>query len=146
MVAKKPKIVILGETLVDLFFESIEEDSSDLIFRGALGGAPANVAANLSSVKIPVSLVTGFSSDSLGLQLKSLLENRNIDVSASSTVQHSKTPLALVLSSPCGEREFRLYLKESVLESFVLDLKLLPREMAPFSLPLKKVSNTPRQS
>ncbi len=113
-------ILIMGETLVDFFFASVshtEAGHKHFHFMGAPGGAPSNVAANLADMGLPVSVITSFSDDELGSELKQVLLERNIDIGFSSTHPGGKTPIAVVLRSPDGDRDFRLYLTGSVLES-----------------------------
>lgn len=117
--AAHEKVVVLGEVLIDFFAEA--ESKPGLGQRrfgltGVPGGAPCNVAAHLAAAKVPVSFVTAFADDAFGPALRSLLLERNIDLSYSITFPDTRTPLAIVQTDAQGERTFRLYLKGSALE------------------------------
>lgn len=116
---KGDKIVVFGEVLIDFFAQPADKPAPGTRrfgLTGVPGGAPANVAAHLAHEKVPVSLVTGFADDAFGSALQALLAERNIDLARSVLVPGTRTPLAVVQSSPDGERSFRLYLKGSVAE------------------------------
>ncbi len=125
MKTEEKSILVFGETLVDLFSNGMAacgDDNGYFQFAGAPGGAPANVAANLAHMGLPVYLISNFSDDPLGSRFRRILAERGIDLSLSLTHENSKTALAMVLLAPTGERRFRLYLGGSVLEKeFVLD-------------------------
>lgn len=132
MKAENHAVVILGEILVDMYLDSVATSTDrKFTFVGTPGGAPANVAANLASMGIPSSFITSFSDDPLGRYVMSVLEERGIDMSLSS-IHESKTPLAMVLSSPEGERSFRLYLSGSALERLDVSSASLSREISFF--------------
>lgn len=118
------RVVVLGEALFDVYASgAIEGDAIQsrsrprrLTLDALPGGAPCNVAAWLAELGIPVALVGGFADDLLGEALRAELRERAIDLSYSVTLAGTRTPLALVMTGPGGERAFRLYLKGTPVE------------------------------
>ncbi|MDI9485317.1 MAG: carbohydrate kinase [Bacillota bacterium] len=132
MTKAKAPIVMIGETLIDLYLDGLEESSpgqKNFAFTGAIGGGPANAAASLAYLGKPVSLITSFSKDPLGVQMKELLLERGIDLSLSCDDDELKMPLVLVLLDEKGERSFKLYLADTVFENMAVDPQALPEEM-----------------
>lgn len=113
------RVIVFGETLVDLFARPKEQhDSNDSSFGldGFPGGAPSNVAVHLAANNVPVTFLSGLADDPLGRRLRGFLEGRNIDIVSATDRQNTTTPLATVANLPDGERTFRLYFSGSVLE------------------------------
>jgi len=132
MTNKGARIVMIGETLIDLYFGSLDESlpgQKRFLFSGAVGGGPANAAASLAYMGKPVSLITSFSMDLMGAQMRQLLLERGIDLSLSRHDQELKMPMVLVLLDETGERTFKLYLAGTVFESIVVDPLSLPADM-----------------
>lgn len=132
MTKEATPIVMIGETLIDLYLDSLQESSpgqKSFVFTGAVGGGPANCAASLAYLGKPVSLITSFSSDPLGVQMRELLLERGIDLSLSCQDDELKMPVVLVLLDEKGERSFKLYLADTVFESITVDPASLPPEM-----------------
>ncbi len=130
-----PGFIIFGETLVDLFFNEIQEDVPGhkwLEFGGLMGGAPANVGANLASLHKPVSLISPFSADSLGSTLMELVRERQINLDLCPIISDGKMPMAMVSRDSRGERSFQLYLSGTVLEHFELQQIPLPDNVSFF--------------
>ncbi|NLJ80695.1 MAG: carbohydrate kinase [Firmicutes bacterium] len=119
MKPKNEPIVILGETLFDFYFDSVRElipGQKQIVLHGSPGGAPANVAANLAGMNKRVSLISAFSDDLLGASLRKMLLERGINLDHSITFSGTRTPFAVVMNTPEGERGFNLYLRGSALE------------------------------
>lgn len=113
------QVVVFGEVLIDLFAEPASQRSPGTrAFRleGVPGGAPCNVAAHLAHQGVPVAFATAFADDHFGAELRALLAERKVDISRSTTIAGTRTPLAMVQLGPDGERTFRLYLAGSVVE------------------------------
>lgn len=118
------RVVVLGEALFDVYASGVAEgaplrkgDGRRWLSLEALpGGAPCNMAAWLAEQGVPVSLVAGLADDLLGDALRSELSRRGIALSHSVTLAGTRTPLAVVMTGPGGERTFRLYLKGTPVE------------------------------
>lgn len=111
--------MVYGEVLVDLFAEPPAQRGRGIWtfpFRGVPGGAPCNVAAHLAHLGAEVSLIADFADDPMGDALRSMLEERAVDLRFSVTHTQARTPVATVLPLPGGDRTFRLYLAGSAVE------------------------------
>lgn len=118
-------MLIFGEVLVDLFASAPERPQTGVRrfpFLGVPGGAPCNVAAFLAHLGVPVSFMASFADDPTGEALRQMLAERGIDLTWSVTHPGSRTPMAMVLTKPDGDRTFRLYLDGSAVEHLTTDM------------------------
>ena len=94
-------ILCCGESLIDMLPRSLEGGES--CFLPCSGGAIFNTAVSLGRLGVPVSLLSGISTDMFGEQLLTSLKSSNVDVSY--LVRSDRpTTLAFVEVSDAGER------------------------------------------
>jgi len=107
MTEQGQRVVVFGEVLCDLFSPTAGQPLSDApVFVPHLGGAPANVAVQLSRLGIAVSLVTAVGADPLGERLRAQLEREGVDTSALQVRADRRTGATLVEVDSDGERRF----------------------------------------
>src|SRR5689334_3650865 len=90
------RIVCLGEILVDLL-PAASDGSMPLAptYAPRLGGAPTNVAINLSRLGASVSLVCALGDDAPGAFLRAVLAPFDLDLSGLMVTSAAKTTLAV---------------------------------------------------
>ena len=71
-------LLICGEALYDLFLDR-EDDDGTLHFDARIGGSPFNVAVGVSRLGGSSALLTGISSDMLGVRLTAALEREGVE-------------------------------------------------------------------
>lgn len=107
------KLVAIGELLID--FQSIGH--SELIatneFSKKPGGAPANVAVQVSKFKKPTLYIGKVGDDVFGQFLINTLKSEGVDISQIIKDKKHSTPLAFVSIKQNGEREFTFFRKNS---------------------------------
>ncbi len=101
-----PEIVTLGEILAD--FVPIKKQK---IFQYELrpGGAPSNVAVNLSRWGIKSGIISKVGNDFIGDFLLDFLKKNNVDVKCVLKSENHKTGLVFVYLDEKGERDFSFY-------------------------------------
>ena len=97
-----PGIVAIGEALVDFVPEK-----NGYVLRP--GGAPSNVAVNLSRMGIKAGIISKVGRDFLGRFLLNFLKKSGVDISAVKTTKKAKTGLVFVFHNKYGERDFSFY-------------------------------------
>lgn len=113
-------VLVFGEVLVDLFLNSVTyRDAGTPEFNcvGLGGGAPCNVAAYLSHLGDEVSFMGSLADDQIAAELQKMLELRGINTERCIIHPNTRSPLAVVMPLPGGDREFRLYLEGSAVEA-----------------------------
>lgn len=118
-----PKIVVLGEALIDLFAEPFKSLANTTILRPSPGGAPANVAVALGRLGADVGLIGKVGADVFGELLKTTLKKYKVDTCYFITDKHAPTMLAIVAIPKPNDQRFVLYNDASEL----LDPANLPR-------------------
>lgn len=107
MAEKRVRVVVCGEVLCDLFSPRAGiplVDATRLVPR--LGGAPANVAVQLSRLGVGVALVTGVGPDPFGERVQRALGAEGVDLRAVRTIPGRRTGATLVEVDADGERRF----------------------------------------
>jgi len=110
MSAATPRLLCLGEALVDLIGEE-RVDSIGKVKRFAphLGGTAANVAVVAARAGAPVTLAGGAGDDSWGRWLRARLHAEGVDVSRFELLPAAQTQLAFVAVDVDGEPTYVLY-------------------------------------
>lgn len=111
-------VICLGEALADF----VPEGKGHIL---RPGGAPANVAVNLSRLGVKSRLVTRVGNDFLGEFLLSFLKKNKVDTSCVKKDFHHKTGLVFVFLKKDGERDFSFYGAPSA------DAELSPEDIKP---------------
>jgi len=102
-IAPTPRVLCLGEALVDLIAERPDA------FVPHFGGATANVAVFAARAGADVALAGGAGADAWGRWLRDRLEREGVDVSLFELIGGGQTPLALVAIDPFGEPSYEIY-------------------------------------
>lgn len=102
-------VVCFGELLIDV----ISTDTGSLIkakgFLKKFGGAPANTAAGLAKLGVPVGFIGKVGDDPFGHFLKGVLDENGVDTDSLILSRTEKTTLAFVSLTESGERDFTFY-------------------------------------
>jgi len=102
------RILVAGETLVDLFPSGPGDLATVDGFVHRAGGAPANVAAGLARLDSPPAFWTRLGADAFGAYLRDALADRGLD--GEFVVEgDAATALAVVSPTPDGDRSFTFY-------------------------------------
>ncbi|NIB98582.1 carbohydrate kinase [Halobacterium sp. R2-5] len=102
------RILVAGETLVDLFPSGPGDLATVDGFVHRAGGAPANVAAGLARLDSPPAFWTRLGADAFGAYLRDALADRGLD--GEFVVEgDAATALAVVSPTPGGDRSFTFY-------------------------------------
>src|SRR4051812_31223096 len=104
-----PRIVCMGEVLMDLFAEPGRPLAAAECLRPTPGGAPANVAIALARLGADVGFIGRVGADEFGTHLRKLLRSEGIDVSQLAEDPVASTMLALIWSPSPTEQHFTLY-------------------------------------
>lgn len=115
---KPGTVICLGEALADF----VPEGKGHLL---RPGGAPANVAVNLSRLGVKTRLVTRLGNDFLGRFLLSFLKKNKVGISFVKKDLRRKTGLVFVFLKKNGERDFSFYGAPSA------DAELSPEDIKP---------------
>lgn len=102
-------IVCFGELLIDM----ISTNNGGLIdskgFLKKFGGAPANTAADLAKLGVPVRFIGKVGDDPFGHFLKATLDENGVDTDSLILSRTEKTTLAFVSLTDSGQRDFIFY-------------------------------------
>jgi len=112
-----PRIVVLGEALIDLFAEKGEALHNTKTLHPAPGGAPANVAVALARLGTDVGFIGKVGEDDFGRYLIDLLASEGVDTKHFVTDPRAPTMLAIVARPSSTEQQFILYIGASALLS-----------------------------
>jgi len=112
-----PAVLCLGELLID--FTPVPGG----LFRPNPGGAPANVAVQLSRLGIPAAFMGKVGRDAFGQMLKECLEGEGVSTAGLILDPRHPTTLAFVHLDGRGERSFSFY------RSGCADTQLCPEEL-----------------
>ncbi|HAN30291.1 MAG TPA: hypothetical protein DCQ06_01715 [Myxococcales bacterium] len=127
---KRPAIVF-GEVLCDMFPPRPGVPLRDApIFVPHIGGAPANVAAQMAWQGWPVALVSAIGTDPISDRVESLLRQRCVDTSFVRRKPGTRTGLILIEIDEHGERHFYPWREGSADE-----------ELVPADLPIQAIEN-----
>lgn len=104
-----PKIVVLGEALIDLFAEGNLSLTDSPSFRPAPGGAPANVAVALGRLGAAVGFIGRVGDDPFGELLQATLSRHGVDTRHFEADGRAPTMLAVVAAATPDDPQFILY-------------------------------------
>ena len=104
-----PRIISLGEALIDVFAEPGVPLREAKALRPRPGGAPANVAVALARLGADVGFIGKVGADDFGAYLIDLLAAEGIDVTHFVAEQGTPTMLAIVAAPRPDEQSFILY-------------------------------------
>lgn len=104
-----PKIVVLGEALIDLFTEHATRLKDTAALRPSPGGAPANVAVALGRLGASVGFVGKVGADAFGELLQTTLAEHKVDTRHFTSDNRAPTMLAVVTTLGPDEQQFVLY-------------------------------------
>jgi len=102
------RVLVAGETLVDLFPDGSGGLAAVDGFAHRAGGAPANVAAGLAALDAPPAFWTRLGDDAFGAYLRDVLADRGLD-GEFVVAGDAATALAVVSPTPDGDRSFTFY-------------------------------------
>ena len=102
-----PRVVCLGEALIDRIFDRRDGQASDAPFwTDHPGGAPANVATALAKLGTPSALITCLGTDPQGQQVEMALKEAGVNCSGLQWTTAHPTRVVLVNRDAQGERTF----------------------------------------
>ena len=101
-------VAALGELLIDFTYNG-ESPQGNPLMEANPGGAPCNVLAMLRKLGKKTAFIGKVGDDVFGRQLKHTLEELDIDVSNLLMDTEVRTTLAIVHTSPDGDRDFSFY-------------------------------------
>lgn len=101
-------VICFGEILIDLIVSRGNSLESAESFDIQPGGAPANVAAGLARLGVPVSFCGVVGDDPFGTRLRGVLESIAVDISLVRTEPDQHTTMALAWKDDRGDGHFRL--------------------------------------
>jgi len=104
-----PKIVVLGEALIDLFAEKGTALHNARSLHPSPGGAPANVAVALARLGVNVGFIGKVGNDDFGRYLIELLASEGVDITHFTIDPRGPTMLAIVARPSATEQQFILY-------------------------------------
>ena len=102
-------IVCFGELLIDMISTANGNLIASRGFLKKFGGAPANTAADLAKLGVPVSFIGKVGDDPFGHFLKITLDENGVDTDSLILSKTEKTTLAFVSLTDSGERDFTFY-------------------------------------
>jgi len=124
-----PAVVCLGEVLIDLVARDSDLPLQQATtFHKAAGGAPANVAAALARLGIPVAFIGKVGGDAFGQSLRETLAAEGVVVRGMVEAPTARTALAFVGSDGRGGREFVFYhrgMADTLLRAEEVDRELI---------------------
>ncbi len=104
-----PRIIVLGEALVDLFAGAGVSLRTTRAFQPSPGGAPANVAVALGKLGADVAFIGKVGSDEFGFWLREVMSGHGVDVSMLEADPRAPTMLAVVALPTPDNPQFILY-------------------------------------
>ena len=104
-----PKVVVLGEALIDLFADSGVALHAAPALHPRPGGAPANVAVGLARLGVDVGFIGKVGADDYGHYLIELLAKEGVDTTHFTADPQGPTMLAVVAAPSPTEQQFILY-------------------------------------
>ena len=102
---KKIDVTALGEILIDFTFAG-KSSAGKNIFEENPGGAPANCACAVSKLGGKAAFIGMTGEDSFGNDLRTVLEELNVNTKGMCTTKNQHTTLAFVTLDQSGERHF----------------------------------------
>ena len=103
----KPKVLCLGEALVDRLGPLGGDPAVDQPIDDRLGGAPANVVCGLARLGTPAAFLGRLGDDEIGARFRELLLARNVNLDALQIDQLRPSRIVLVRRDLEGERVFQ---------------------------------------
>ena len=103
---KKPKIICLGEALVDRLGLPGRSISNASEYEDFLGGAPANVASALARLGVSVAFVGRLGNDQIGEKFYKMMKKRGVNLQALQIDNCRPSRVVLVKRDKDGDRSF----------------------------------------
>lgn len=107
--AHDPTVVCFGELLIDMIATNTGSLKASEGFLKKFGGAPANTAAGLAILGVPVSFIGKVGDDPFGHFLKKTLDENGVATDRLILSREHKTTLAFVSLTESGQRDFFFY-------------------------------------
>lgn len=104
-----PHVVCFGELLIDMISTNTGSLRTSEGFLKKFGGAPANTAADLAKLGVPVRFMGKVGDDPFGHFLKDILDENGVDTNSLILSKTDKTTLAFVSLTDSGQRDFTFY-------------------------------------
>jgi fructokinase len=104
-----PRILVLGEALIDLFAGTGVSLRTTRAFQPTPGGAPANVAVALGKLGADVGFIGKVGQDEFGLWLRQFMASQGVDVAYLEADSRAPTMLAVVALPTPDNPQFILY-------------------------------------
>ncbi len=122
-----PKIICLGEALVDRLGPLGGDPAFDEPIDDCLGGAPANVACGLAKLGLDVAFIGCLGNDAIGQKFDNLFKSRGINLNGVQIHETLPTRIVLVRRDIDGERTFGGFLgsEENTFADMSLNLEAL---------------------
>lgn len=102
-------VLCLGEALVDF----IPQDTGNITYQKAAGGAPANVSVGVAKLGGASTFIGKIGDDVLGYFLKDTLIKYGVNTEQMILTKEARTGLTFVTLEPSGERHFSFYIEKS---------------------------------
>ncbi len=112
------KLIAIGELLIDFQSIGYEDLLNTNEFNKKPGGAPANVAVQVSKLKQNAIYISRVGDDVFGNYLINVLRKENVNVDNITKDIYHSTPLAFVSFQKNGEREFE-FLRKNTADLFI---------------------------
>jgi len=106
------RIVSLGESIVDLIGQVDADRGGRTAYRAHPGGSPLNAAVAAARLGVPTSMLTRFSEDAFGTQLREHLSESGVDLRLAETGPEP-TGLAVVTIDAAGRASYGFYRAET---------------------------------
>lgn len=103
------RVLVAGETLVDMFQEASDDGAGTDVFRRQAGGAPANVAATLAALGRSPDFWTKLGADAHSEFLEATLVEAGVSPRFVERDPDAKTTLTFVSHDPDADRSFTFY-------------------------------------
>jgi fructokinase len=105
-----PRIVCLGEILIDLFPAELGRKLAEVsAFRPKPGGAPANVAVAIARLGISSAFIGKVGDDAFGHQLIQVLKEQGVETRGMRVGTYARTTLAFIAQPDAHTAEFVFY-------------------------------------
>ena len=107
-----PRIVSLGESIVDLIGQSDADRGGRTAYHAHPGGSPLNAAVAAARLGVPTAMLTRFSDDAFGAQLREHLRASGVDLRLAESGPEP-TSMAVVTVDEAGRASYGFYRAET---------------------------------
>ena len=108
--AATPKVICLGEILIDLFPSELGKKLADVpAFRPKPGGAPANVAVAIAKLGVPSAFIGKVGDDAFGHFLIQTLNEQGVNTQGMRVDNYARTTLAFIAKPDENSAEYIFY-------------------------------------